>query len=212
MIGLVLAAAMQIAPGTYTYSATFGGAKVATSVITVKNVSGATQIDEKASGATSGENGSASAVLDLGPDLSPVSYSMTGSTNGSQVKDSATIANATANVTNVHGASTTFDLMASTKHFVIVDFGTFAGFMPLAAQMRAWNNAAVMVVIPVLGQSVALVPSNGAAPARPSTVPAADQSVSFDGQAPFTIWYDPTTNVPDEIDVTAQGLTVTRDR
>jgi hypothetical protein len=137
---------------------------------------------------------------------------MTGSTNGSNVKDSATISNATANVTNVHGQTQSIDLLGSTKHFVIVDLGTFAGFVPLAAQMRAWNNTAVLAVVPILGQSAALVPSSAAAPARPSAVPAADQSVSFDGQAPFTIWYDPATNVPDEIDVTSQGLTVQRDR
>jgi hypothetical protein len=148
----------------------------------------------------------------LGADLSPVSYTMSGSTNGSNVKDSATIANATASVTNVHGQNQSIDLLGSTKHFVIVDFGTFAGFMPLAAQMRAWNNTAVLAVVPILGQSVALAPSTGAAPQRPSSVPSADQAVSFEGQAPFTIWYDPATNVPDEIDVTSQGLTVTRDR
>jgi hypothetical protein len=218
MLGLVLASTLLasaspvIAPGTYTYDATLAGAKVGTSTLTVKAVNGATEIDEHASGAVSGNGASADVTLMLGTDLSPTAYHLNGTNNGSPVNDSATIANTTASVTNVHGQNASIDLLASTKHFVVVDLGVFAGFLPLPAQMRAWNDAAVLAVVPSLGQSVALVPSSAAAPTRPSTVPKADQALSFDGQAPFTIWYDPATNVPDEIDVTSQGLVVTRQR
>jgi hypothetical protein len=219
MLGLVLAttlvaaASPVIAPGTYTYDATLAGAKVGTSTLIVKTVNGATEIDEHASGAVSGSGGaSADATLMLGTDLSPTAYHLSGTSNGSPVKDSATIANSTANVTNVHGQNQSIDLLASTKHFVVVDLGVFAGLLPLPAQMRAWNNAAVLAVVPSIGQSVSLVPSGAAAPTRPATVPATDQSLSFDGQAPFTIWYDPSTNVPDEIDITSQGIVVTRQR
>jgi hypothetical protein len=217
MLGLVLAAAVnaapvQIAPGTYTYTAMLAGAKVGISTLTVTDVNGATQISEHASGQVSGDGGSANATLTLGADLSPISYQLTGMNNGSPVKDSATIANATADVTNVHGQSQSFDLLASTKHFVIVDLGVFSGLLPLPAQMRAWNDATVLAVIPSLGQSVALIPSSATPPPRPAGVPKTDQVVAFSGQAPFTIWYDPATNVPDEIDVAAEGLTVTRNR
>lgn len=218
MLGLVLASTLiasappSIAPGTYTYNATLAGAKVGTSTLTVKNVNGTTEIDEHASGQVSGNGASADATLMLDNDLSPTAYHLSGTNNGSPVKDSATIANTTATVTNVHGQNASIDLLASTKHFIVIDLGVFAGFLPLPAQMRAWNNAAVLAVVPSLAQSVSLVPSSAAAPTRPATVPPADQALSFDGQAPFTIWYDPTTNVPDEIDVTAQGIVVTRQR
>jgi hypothetical protein len=218
MFGLILASTLiaaappSIAPGTYTYNATLSGAKVGTSTLTVKAVNGNTEIDEHASGAVAGAGASANATLLLGNDLAPTSYQLTGTNNGSPVKDGATIANGTASVTTVRGQSQSIDLLASTKHFVVVDLGVFAGFLPLPAQMRAWDNAPALAVVPSLGQSVALVPSSAAAPARPAAVPAADQSLSFDGQAPFTIWYDPTTNVPDEIDVTSQGIVVTRQR
>ena len=212
MVGLLLIAQLQIAPGTYTYNATLGGTKVGTSTLTVKSVGASTEIDEQASGAVSGASATANATLMLGSDLSPLSYHLSATNDGSPLKDSATITAGTASVTNVHGATQSFDLLASTKHFVVVDLGTFAGFMPLAAQMRAWDNAAVLAVVPSLGQSVTLVPDTSAPADRPSGIPASDVGISFTGQAPFTIWYDPATNVPDEIDVTAQGLTVTRQR
>jgi hypothetical protein len=217
MIGLFLAAqlavatpAAQIAPGTYTFSATMNGAKVGTSTVTVKSDGTTTELDEQATGSISGQSASANATLILGADLSPTTYQLSATNDGSPLKDSATVANTTANITNVHGQKASIDLLASTKHFVVLDFGVFSGFLSLPAQMRAWNNGAVLAVVPALGQSVTLVPDTNAQAKRPATVPNADQSLVFEGQTPFTIWYNPTTNVPDEIDVTAQGISVVR--
>jgi hypothetical protein len=211
---LIAAAPVQIAPGTYTYTATMAGANIGSSTLTVSNANGTTTIDESAAGSVGGAGAKANATLTLAPDLSPTTYQLTGVSNGSPVKDAVTIADAKANVTNVHGKTSSVDLLGSTKHFVVLDLGVFAGFLPLPAQMRAWSDATVLAVIPSIGQSVALVPAGPSTPppARPSKVPATDQSLSFEGQAPFTIWYDPTTNVPDEIDVTSQGIVVTRQR
>ena len=211
--GLVAAApATHIPPGTYTYTATMGGANVGTSTLTVKRVGDTTVIDERVIGALSGSAASASDTLILGADLGPLSYQMNAISDGSPLKDSARIQNATANVTDVHGKSASFDLLATTKHFVVADFGLFAGLLPLPAQMRAWNDAPVLVVVPELGRSATLVPDAAAKAQRPSSVPAGDLAIVFAGDAPFTIWYDPSTNLPDEIDVTSQGLTVTRER
>jgi hypothetical protein len=118
--------------------------------------------------------------------------------DGSPLKDSAKIDSTTASVTDVHGKSASFDLAATTKHFVVADFGLFSGLLPLPAQMRAWDNGPFLVVVPELGRSATLVPDVKATAQRPASV--------------FTIWYDPSTNLPDEIDVTSQGLTVTRQR
>jgi hypothetical protein len=210
VLALILAAA--IAPGTYTYTATLAGATVGTSTLVVKNVGTSTEIDEKVTGTISGSDASANDTLVLGADLGPLTYQMSATEDGSPLKDSATIANTTANVTDVHGKSASIDLQADTKHFVVADFGLFAGLLPLPAQMRAWNNSPVLVVVPMLGRSAPISPDANATAKRPSTVPANDVALIFTGQAPFTIWYDPTTFVPDEIDVAAQGLTVTRQR
>jgi len=217
VIGLLLATALAatapvplIPPGTYTYTATMGGASVGTSTLTVKNVGTTTVIGEQVKGALSGSAASASDTLILGADLAPLSYQMNATEDGSPLKDSAHIENTTASVTDVHGKSASFDLLASTKHFVVADFGLFAGLLPLPAQMRAWDNAPFLVVVPELGRSATLVPDTSVTPQRPAGVPAQDVAISFSGDAPFTIWYDPATNLPDEIDVTSQGLTVTR--
>jgi hypothetical protein len=209
---LALLLATAIAPGTYTYSATLAGTNVGTSTLVVKSVGTSTQIDEKVSGTISGSDASANDTLVLGADLSPLTYQMNATQDGSPLKDSATVANTTANIIDVHGKPASFDLQANTKHFVVADFGLFAGLLPLPAQMRAWNNAPVLVVVPMLGRSVALAPDASASAQRPASVPANDVALVFSGEAPFTIWYDPATNVPDEIDVTSQGLTVTRQR
>lgn len=219
MLGLLLATglvasvpATPIPPGTYTYTATMGGASVGTSTLTVKNVGETTVIDERVVGALSGNSVGANDTLILGADLGPLSYKMSATEDGSPLNDSAHIQNATANVIDVHGHNASFDLLAGTKHFVVADFGLFAGLLPLPAQMRAWNNAPVLVVVPELGRSATLVPDVTATAERPAGVPATDLAIVFAGEAPFTIWYDPTTNLPDEIDVTSQGLTVTRQR
>jgi len=219
MVGFLLATvvataapAALIPPGTYTYTATMAGASVGTSTLTVKSVGATTVIDEQVKGALSGNSASATDTLILGADLGPLSYQMNAVSDGSPLKDSAHIQNTTANVTDVHGKSASFDLLASTKHFVVADFGLFAGLLPLPAQMRAWDNAPFLVIVPELGRSATLVPDLTATAQRPSSVPASDVAIVFNGDAPFTIWYDPSTNVPDEIDVTAQGLTVTRQR
>ncbi|HEX8807035.1 MAG TPA: hypothetical protein VF741_08795 [Candidatus Aquilonibacter sp.] len=210
MLGILLAAA--IAPGTYTYTATLAGANVGTSTLVVKSVGTSTEIDEKVTGTISGSDASANDTLVLGADLGPLTYEMSATEDGSPLKDSATVANTTANVVDVHGKSESFDLAAPTKHFVVADFGLFAGLLPLPAQMHEWNNSPVLVVVPMLGRSAALAPDATARAKRPTTVPASDVALVFTGEAPFTIWYDPTTLVPDEIDVSAQGIVVTRQR
>jgi hypothetical protein len=218
MFGLLLAAQLttaapaQIPDGTYTYKATLNGATVGTSTLTVKNDGSTTQINEKVTGQLSGSDASANATLVLGADLSPIAYQMNASQDGSPLKDGAKLANGTATVTDVHGRSAEIDLPSSAKHFVVADFGLFSGLLSLPAQMRAWNNAPVLVVVPELGRSGPLVPDAKAPAQRPAGVPPSDLALVFTGEAPFTIWYDPATNLPDFIDVTSQGLTVTRQR
>jgi len=218
MFGLLLATGMvasgpaQIPPGTYTYAATMSGASVGTSTLTVRKVGDTTVIDEQVKGALSGSAASATDTLVLGADLAPLTYQMNATEDGSPLKDSAKIDSTTASVSDVHGKSASFDLPATAKHFVVADFGLFSGLLPLPAQMRAWNNGPFLVVVPELGRSATLVPDTTATAQRPASVPAGDVAIVFNGDAPFTIWYDPSTNLPDEIDVTSQGLTVTRQR
>ncbi len=209
-LAAVLAAAPvpAIAPGTYTYRATYNGQNVGTSTIVVKANGTSTELDERVSGDFQGTAATGDATLMLAGDLSPSSYTVVGNVGGLPTHTVTTIAGSTATIKDGRRLSS-YGLSAGSRHFVVVDLGTFVGFMPLAAQMKAWNDATVTAVVPSFDQSLAIAPQASATAARPANVPASDVAISFGGEAPFTIWYDPTTYVPDEI-VTAQGITVTR--
>jgi hypothetical protein len=208
MIGLVLAA--NIVAGTYAYKTQYNGVNLGTSTLTVKGDAGSTQISEQTSGSYSGTSGNANATLVLNADLSPVSYRASGSMGGSPIADSATITGSNAQVTNAQGSLVSFQLENGAKHFVVVDLGTLAGFFPLPAQMKAWNNDPVQALIPSFGQSFPFTPRADTSLQRPTGVPAADVALVFTGHTQFNVWYDPTTLVPDEIDVPAQNLLITR--
>ncbi len=203
MIGLVLAAAL--ANGTYTYKTTYNGADLGTSTVQVQN--GGTSITEHVQGTYLGTSGNANATLTLNPDLSPASYRASGTMGGHAMTDAATVANGVANVTTAQGQARNVALPAGVAHFVFVDLGTIAGFVALPEQMEAWKDAPVCAVLPSMGQSLQLAPQTAAATGGP----AGDVAVAFSNpQAPFTIWYNPATLVPDLISIPSQNLTVTR--
>ena len=208
MIGLFLAA--NLVAGTYTYKTSYHGADLGTSTVTVTSNAGATQISERTSGAYSGTSGNANATLVLNADLTPASYKATGTMGGSPISDSATISGDTAQVTNAQGLNSSFKLTPGQTHFVLVDLGTVSGFVPLPAQMQAWNNASVCAVIPSFGQSIVITPDASTTPSRPANVPTGDTPLTFQGHTPFTVWYNPTTLVPDEIDIPSQTVQITR--
>jgi hypothetical protein len=209
MFDLLLAA--QLAAGSYTYTAARDGATVGTSQVTVKANASGVEIDESLSGTLNGQQSSGSATYILAADLSPVSYTANGSIGGDAVKDSATVRGTSASVASAGGEPQSIALAAPATKFVVIDLGAVAGFVPLAAQMNAWSNPDVMVLVPMYGLSLNLDPPT-TAQTRPANVPSADVALSFSGHAPFTVWYDPATLVPDEIDVPSQDITVTRKR
>ncbi|MDQ2865468.1 MAG: hypothetical protein M3R51_04525 [Candidatus Eremiobacteraeota bacterium] len=208
-IGASAAATPAIAPGTYTYAASSSGSSVGTSVVTVAANGADTVISEKGSGTAQGQSGNAADTLTLGADLAPTAYQLSGTVGARSLNGSATFANNTATVTGLNGTKS-FDLLGSTKHFIVIDLGVLAGFIALPAQMAAWNDTAALAVIPSYGTSIPIAPDASLKPARPATVASGDTALAFGGQIPFTIWYNPRTYVTDEIDVPAQSLTVIR--
>jgi hypothetical protein len=199
----------SIPAGTYTYQAAVAGKVAGTSVLTVKP-GPPMEIDEQASGGSGAQTGSAKATLTLGPDLAPVSYTGDYNMGGSPNSVAATLTPAVATV-----AGQTYPLTGGAKHFVVLELGLTAGLFVLPAQMQAWNNSTALIVAPA---SVGMVgtlpvsPDSSLAGARPSTVPAPDLALAIGGPFPFTIWYDPATYVPDEIDVPSQNVVVSRVR
>ena len=208
-IGASAATAPTIPPGTYTYNASVNGQSIGSSVITVASNGSNTVLNEKGSGVAQGQAAASNATLTLGPDLSPMAYQASGSLGTQALKDSATFSGTTASVTGMQGTQS-FNLSAPATHFVVVDLGSFAGFLALPAQMKAWNNSSVLAIVPSYAQSLTLAPDATLQPARPAGVPASDTVLAFGGHVPFTVWYNPSTYVTDEVDVASQGLSVTR--
>jgi len=198
-----------IAAGTYTYSATMAGKPVGTSTVTV--TSGLPiRIEEQASGGTGAQAASGRAVLTLGADLAPTAYSGNYNTSGTPVSVAVTLTPTTAKI-----GDASYALTGNAKHFVVVEAGMTAGLFALPAQMQAWNNEAALMIVPAMadmGGTLAIVPDASTAGTRPSGVPAQDAALAIGGAFPFTIWYDPATNVPDEIDVPGQNVVVSRVR
>ncbi|HTA38661.1 MAG TPA: hypothetical protein VK760_06275 [Candidatus Acidoferrales bacterium] len=198
-----------IPSGTYTYSAAVAGKAVGTSTLTVK-AGPPIEIDEQAIGGSGAQASSAKATLMLGPDLAPISYTGNYNTAGAPNSVSATLTPTTATV-----GQQTYPLTGNAKHFVVAELGLTAGLFVLPAQMQAWNNATALVVAPAMvgmAGTIAIAPDNSLAGARPAAVPAQDLALAIGGQFPFTIWYDPATYVPDEIDVPSQNVVVSRVR
>jgi len=79
--------------------------------------------------------------------------------------------------------------------------------------MAAWNDAPSTAIAPTRPGSVLLDVAAQATPApHPAGVPDGDVAIVFGGRLPFTIWYDPATFVPDEIDVPSENVSATRIR
>jgi hypothetical protein len=209
MLHLIFAALLT--PGTYTYTASLNGTKVGTSQITVKANGSGFEIDESMKGSFDGASSVGTATYALASDLTPQKYSANAVIGGDNVNDSATVSGVSATVLSGQGGSSTFTLSAPATKFVVVDLGTFSGFMPLVAQMNAWNGPKTTALIPMYGMALPIELAGNTA-ARPAGVPATDMAMAFGGHAPFTIWYDPATNVPDEIDIPSQNVTVIRQR
>jgi hypothetical protein len=209
MLLAATAATPAIAPGTYSYTATIGGKTAGSTVITVKPGPPLT-IEEQGTGGSGAQASSGKATLTLGPDLAPTAYVGNYSAAGTPVSVSATLTADTATI-----GKDSYSLTGSTKHFVVVEAGMTAGLFVLPAQMQAWNDTAALLVVPTMaamGGTLPIVPDSSLAGARPAGVPAGDSVLAIGGQFPFSIWYDPATYVPDEIDVPGQNIVVTRVR
>jgi len=214
-IAFIAAAGAPLWPpaGSYRYTASLNGAQLGTSTVTVKADGGNTEISETASGEQGGLQFAGTSLLVLGADLAPTQYTGAYTVAGQPAKVSVTLTPTTATVSGSSASPQTFALDPNAKHFVVIEPGLLSGIFALPAQMRTWNDAAVTAIAPAYGRAEGL-PADPSAPAapRPANVPATDQQLSLGGSVPLTIWYDPATMIPDEIDVPSQAATVTRVR
>ena len=212
MLPLILAAVVATTPadGTYTYAMSLNGAQVETTAVTVKHdPSGKLVLSESATGNMNGRSGEVSDTLTLDQTLAPLGYSANASIADSRSMQSS-LAFKGAQATQTGDVTKTYALAADAKHFVVLDFGPFAGYFALPAQMQAWNDQPVLAIVPMYAQGVPIAVDKSLTPERPKNVPASDVQISVKSPLQFTLWYDPTTLVVDEMDVPTEGVLVTR--
>lgn len=201
------------APGTYRYAAAMSGQHIGAWSVNVSQTASGAEIDEDSTASVMGMQLSAKASLVLGPDLAPTSYAGNYHTPSQNPVVSATLTATTATVTGAFNpAPQQLALAPNTRHFVVIEPGLLAGLFALPAQLNSWKDPAVTWITPATSQAQTLATAASAAGAPPAGIPANDAVISIAQPVAATIWYDPSTNVPDEISVPSQNAVLTRQR
>ncbi len=213
MLVAALSGAIFPAPGTYRYTASMSGKPIGSWSVSVASDAAQTTIDESTSAQVLGMQLAGTASLVLGPDLAPLRYSGRYQTPNQSPSVSVTL---TAGSATAVGALTTqpqqLALVASTHHFVVIEPGLLAGLFALPAQMAAWKESTVTLITPATAGVQPLTASTSSSSPRPAGLSPQEAVLSIDHPIALTIWYDPTTLVPDEISVPSQNAVLTRVR
>lgn len=213
LLGAVAANSTFPAQGTYRYAATLGGQRIGEWTATVQGRSGDTEVDENSSAMFAGMQLAATASLVLAPDLSPLTYQGSYHMPGQNPTVTVTVSGSTATVSGTLTTATQrVGLVPSTEHFVVVEPGLLAGLFVLPAQLNSWKASAVTWITPTSAQAQLLTVNPNAGGTRPAGVPANDVLLSIERPLVVTIWYDPVTLVPDQLNVPSQSATLTRER
>jgi hypothetical protein len=202
------------APGSYRYSASMGAQRIGEWTVSVKAQNADTEIEENSSASVAGMQLTATASLVLGADLAPLSYSGNYRTPMQSPSPAVTLTATSATVTGAvtSSAPRQLSLAANTHHFVVVEPGLLAGLFALPAQLAAWKETSVTWITPATGEAQELAVNPSSTQQTPSGVPSSDAVLSIVRPLVVTIWYDPTTLVPDEIAVPSQSAVLTRDK
>ncbi|MGA8326716.1 MAG: hypothetical protein WB757_11610 [Candidatus Cybelea sp.] len=201
------------APGTYRYAAAMSGQHIGAWSVSVSQTGSGTEIDEDSTASMMGMQLSAKASLVLGLDLAPTSYAGNYHTPSQNPVVSATLTATSATVSGAFNPEPQqLALEANTRHFVVIEPGLLAGLFALPSQLNSWKDSAVTWITPATAQAQTLTTAAPASGTRPAGVPPNDAVISIVNPTPVTIWYDPSTNVPDEISVPSQNAVLTRQR
>jgi hypothetical protein len=212
MLAALGAGTLFPAAGTYRYSAAMNGQNVGAWSVTVRDATGGIEVDEDSTASVMGMQLAAKATLLLGPDLAPTKYDGNYRTPGQNPIVSVSLSPSTATVSGAFtSAPQSIALLASTRHFVVVEPGLLAGLFVLPAQLGSWKESAVTWITPATAQAQSLT-IGSQTPSRPADVPPADSAISIERPVALTMWYDPATMVPDEILVPSQNAVLKRQR
>ena len=208
---LLAAATAPAAPadGVYTYIVTVAGESAGKTAITLTHTPDGLRLTETASASVGGSDFAATSNLTLDGTLAPASYSAVYNPPGRTVHAAIAFNGGTASETADNGALK-FTLDSSAKHFVVLDGTLFSGFFILPAQLQAWSTPPVLAVSPMFGHGGTIAVDAALKADRPKGVPAGDVAISVSDPVQFTLWYDPSTLIVDELDVPMQNASYVR--
>lgn len=217
LAALLIAAAGATAfpsAGTYRYSASLGSQRIGEWSVTVKTRNGDTEVDESSAASVSGMQLTATASLLLDANLAPLRYAGTYRTPLQSPSPAVTLTATSATVTGAvtSAAPKQLSLAPNTRHFVVVEPGLLAGLFALPAQLASWKEPSVTWISPAIAQAQELAVDPSPTQQAPSGVPPHDVVLSIARPLVVTIWYDPSTLIPDEISVPSQSAVLTRER
>lgn len=217
MLNVLLVAALGAgtvfpAAGTYRYDAAMNGQSIGAWSVTVSGDANAAEVDEDSTASVMGMQLSAKATLLLGSDLAPTKYDGSYHTPGQNPVVSVSLTPTQATVSGAFSnGPQQFPLDPNTRHFVVIEPGLLAGLFVLPAQLNLWKDSNVTWITPATAQAQSLATSAQTV-ARPADVPARDALLSIERPVALTMWYDPSTMIPDEIVVPSQNAVLKRQR
>jgi hypothetical protein len=94
---------------------------------------------------------------------------------------------------------------------VAIDGSALAGIIALPAQVTAWHEKHLTSVAPLARDGVGYT-CTPSANAPPKEVLPTDLGLTCEGKEQVVVWYDPTTLVPDKIEIPSQRLTLMQSR
>jgi hypothetical protein len=200
-------------PATYRYTGSMAGQQIGSWSVSVTSDAQRTEIDENSSASVFGMPLAATASLVLGPDFAPTKYDGSYRTPTQNPTVSVALTPSSATVVGALSSSPRqIALDTNTRHFVVIEPGLLAGLFALPAQLDAWKDSSVTWITPTTAQAESLTTEPSPSTVRPAGVAANDVVLSIDHPIGVTIWYDPSTLVPDQINVPSQKAVLTRER
>ena len=198
------AASAAIPDGTYTYEFRAGGGTIGTTSLTVSRVSGTVTVHEVAT---------LQKTYTLDTTIDPLTF-VAKSLHGTYPTATPTIIDITfasgGFVEKVLGKTLNLAAVSGAKGIVELDGPFMTGFFLTPAQIGATSSMTLTGVSPGSATSFAITVSAAPASSRPAKVDAKDIGYATKGlpSGDVTIWADPSTLVPQEMDVPAQGIAI----
>ncbi|MBV8171416.1 MAG: hypothetical protein JO219_05740 [Candidatus Eremiobacteraeota bacterium] len=196
--------------GTYDYTFKQGTSVVANSSVTVKRTGSVISIHESQT-VTQTQVGAVQLTADetvLADSIQPLSFSGVTVSSGrtSEVKFAYTNGSGFF-VINGERNSVPVRMLPGTQAMLVQDQSLAMSFLTLPSVLSVSRAFSITTVVPTASRTF-LMSVDPAPQTKPSGLPGPDVGVGIASPITFSVWFDPTSGVVDEIDVPSQSLTI----